>query len=72
MKKQITIISLVLLSALAGSGSAQVAKSGVSARPGLPGASAVEVKVMDAKGQSIRPESLPKDVQANLDRVRNG
>ena len=70
MKKQITIISLVLMAAFAGPGSAQVAKSGVSARPAMPGASTVELKVVDEKGQPIRPESLPKDVQANLDRVR--
>jgi hypothetical protein len=68
--KTITLASLVLFAALAVPGSAQVAKSGASARPLMPAASTVEMKVVDDKGQAIRPESLPKDVQANLDRVR--
>ena len=70
MKKQITIMSLVLLAFVAGPGNAQVAKSGATARPAGPGASAIEMKVVDEKGMAIRPESLPKDVQANLERVR--
>lgn len=70
MKKQITIISLLLLAAVAGPGSAQVAKSGMAARQAAPGASAVEMKVVDEKGMALRAESLPKDVQANLERVR--
>jgi hypothetical protein len=70
MKTQITIISLVLMAALAGAASAQVAKSGMAARQAGPGASAVEMKIVDEKGMALRAESLPKDVQANLDRVR--
>lgn len=71
MKKQIAaIFCLVLLVSFAGLGLAQV---GTSSKPGqraLPGASALEVKVVDEKGQPVRAESLPKDVQAKLDRVR--
>lgn len=69
MKKQITLISLVLLAAVAGPGSAQVAKSG-AARMAGPAASTVEMKIVDEKGMALKPESLPKDVQANLERVR--
>lgn len=69
MKKHIALICLVLLAAVAGPGSAQVAKSG-AARMAGPAASMVEVKIVDEKGMAIRPESLPKDVQAKLARVR--
>lgn len=74
MRKLTTILSILLLTTLAGPGSAQVGKSSATARPPMAGASAnasaVELKLVDEKGQAIRPESLPKDVQANLDRVR--
>jgi hypothetical protein len=68
MKKQIILISLVLLAAVAGPGSAQVGKSGAAKMAGP--ASTVEMKVVDEKGMALRPESLPKDVQANLEKVR--
>ena len=71
MKKTTTLIlGLVLMTSFAGIGVAQVGTSSMQGQRAVPGASAVEVKVVDAKGQAIKPESLPKDVQANLARVR--
>ena len=70
MKKYITLTSLIVLMALAVPSSAQVGKSDSAARPAMPGAGAVKMTLVDPKGQAIRPESLPKDVQAQLERVR--
>ena len=71
MKKQIALVScLVLVMSFAGLGAAQVGRSGMQGQPAVPGASKVDVKLVDAKGQPIRAESLPKDVQAKVERVR--
>jgi hypothetical protein len=72
MSKQLAVVSLILLASLAGSAGAQVSKPTMGARPAAmaPAAGAVEVKVVDEKGQALRAEALPKDVQANLERVR--
>lgn len=71
MKKSSTLIlGAVLMTCFAGLGVAQVGTSSMQGQKPAASASTVEVKVVDAKGQAIKPESLPKDVQANLDRVR--
>lgn len=64
------ILGAVLLTCFAGLGVAQVGTSSMQGQKAVPAASTVEVKIVDAKGQAIKPESLPKDVQANLGRVR--
>ena len=64
------ILGLVLLTGFAGLGVAQVGTSTMQGQRAVSKASAVEVKVVDAKGQPIRPESLPKDAQAKLAQVR--
>ena len=58
------------MTSFASLGVAQVGTSSMQGQRAVPATSAVEVKVVNAKGQAIKPESLPKDVQANLVRVR--
>jgi hypothetical protein len=71
MKKTTTLIlGLVLMTSFASLGVAQVGTSSMQGQRAAPGTSAVEIKVVNAKGQAIKPESLPKDVQANLAQVR--
>ncbi|MBC3872535.1 hypothetical protein [Undibacterium flavidum] len=71
MKKNIAVVScLVLLLGLTGPSTAQVGKSSMAPAQARAGASAVEVKIMDDKGQAMRADSLPKDVQMKVDRAR--
>lgn len=72
MRKQAVVVAL-LAPMLAGPQLA-LAQVGRSAAPGqavsAPGASSVEMRIVDEKGQPVRPESLPREAQANLERVR--
>ncbi len=71
MKKQIAVISCLVLSLASPVLSvAQVGKSTMQGQQARPGASAVEVQIVDPNGQPVRADSLPKDVQANLNRVK--
>lgn len=71
MKKQIAVIlGSILLLTLGGLGVAQVGTSSMQGQKAAPSASTLEIRVVDPKGQTIPYETLPKDVQANLERVR--
>lgn len=71
MKKNFAVAScLVFLIGFAGPSLAQVGKSTMAPMQARAGASAVEVKIVDDKGQAMRAESLPKDVQMKVDRAR--
>ncbi len=71
MKNSTTLIlGAVLMTCFVGLGVAQVGTSSMQGQKPVSAASTVDIKVVDAKGQAIKPESLPKDVQANLARVR--
>lgn len=71
MKKNFAVVScLVLLLGFSGPSVAQVGKSNMAPAQARAGTSAVEVKITDDKGQAMRAESLPKDVQMKVDRAR--
>ena len=71
MKRNIAIAScFVLLLGMTDLSSAQVGKSTMAPAQARAGVSAVDVKIMDDKGQALRAESLPKDVQMKVDRAR--
>lgn len=71
MRKQLArILCLALLVSFAGFGSAQVSKPGAPAQKAMPAASAVNMTVVDDKGQAVKVETLPKEVQDQIHRVR--
>jgi len=69
-KSTSAILGLVLLTSLSGLGMAQVGTSTMQGQRAVSKGSSVDVTVVDAKGQPVRPESLPKDAQAKLAQVR--
>lgn len=72
MKKQAVVFAL--LAPMIVGPTLAVAQVGRSAAPGqaasAPGASTVDMRIVDEKGQPVRPESLPREAQVNLERVR--
>jgi hypothetical protein len=71
MKRQLaTLVCFLSFLTFAGMGLAQVSRSAMTGPQTPPGSSAIKMKVVDQKGQVVQRESLPKEAQADLDRVR--
>lgn len=78
MRKHIAAISsLALLASIANPAFAQVGgrqaggpPTGVGQPASAAGGSAIDFRIVDEKGQPVRVESLPKETQADVERVR--